>query len=82
MVLHLVLPHPGGHGDQILATPNRNRCKELKCGAEGTRTPDLGIANAALSQLSYAPTSGSSMERAVSCSNAGWPGAHRAQAGR
>ena len=25
-------------------------------GGEGTRTPDLGIANAALSQLSYAPT--------------------------
>ena len=25
-------------------------------GAEGDRTPDLGIANAALSQLSYIPT--------------------------
>ena len=29
----------------------------LKCGGdEGARTPDLGIANAALSQLSYIPT--------------------------
>ena len=27
-------------------------------GAEGDRTPDLGIANAALSQLSYRPFSG------------------------
>ena len=25
------------------------------CGAKGDRTPDLGIANAALSQLSYCP---------------------------
>jgi hypothetical protein len=25
------------------------------CGAEGDRTPDLGIANAALSRLSYCP---------------------------
>jgi hypothetical protein len=29
-----------------------------KCGAEGDRTPDLRIANAALSQLSYGPGEG------------------------
>ena len=28
-------------------------------GAEGSRTPDLSVANAALSQLSYGPGSGS-----------------------
>jgi hypothetical protein len=27
-----------------------------KSGDEGDRTPDLGVANAALSQLSYIPT--------------------------
>jgi hypothetical protein len=30
--------------------------KPLHGGAEGDRTPDLRIANAALSQLSYSPT--------------------------
>jgi hypothetical protein len=30
----------------------------LDCGAEGDRTPDLCIANAALSQLSYGPWEG------------------------
>ena len=29
--------------------------RELNGGAKGDRTPDLGIANAALSQLSYRP---------------------------
>jgi hypothetical protein len=29
--------------------------RELDGGAKGDRTPDLGIANAALSQLSYRP---------------------------
>ena len=28
---------------------------ELMCGAEGDRTPDLLVANQALSQLSYSP---------------------------
>jgi hypothetical protein len=28
---------------------------DFRSGAEGARTPDLGIANAALSQLSYSP---------------------------
>ena len=36
-------------GDSVLPTVQSG-------GGEGTRTPDLGIANAALSQLSYAPT--------------------------
>jgi hypothetical protein len=29
--------------------------EEKKSGDEGVRTPDLGVANAALSQLSYIP---------------------------
>ena len=36
--------------------PLQEEIKKLKTGgAEGDRTPDLGIANAALSQLSYCP---------------------------
>ena len=31
------------------------KLQELDGGAKGDRTPDLGIANAALSQLSYRP---------------------------
>ena len=38
-------------------------------GAEGNRTPDLRIANAALSQLSYNPKVGRSYSRAVSACN-------------
>src|SRR5262249_23726637 len=34
-------------------------------GAEGDRTPDLGIANAALSQLSYCPNSSGRLCRAA-----------------
>jgi hypothetical protein len=32
------------------------RGSQLESGDEGDRTPDLGVANAALSQLSYIPT--------------------------
>jgi hypothetical protein len=32
------------------------KCNWRNGGDEGARTPDLGVANAALSQLSYIPT--------------------------
>ena len=35
-----------------------NSIQKLNGGAEGVRTPDLCIANAALSQLSYSPEAG------------------------
>src|SRR5690349_6174683 len=34
----------------------REGCRKVGGGAEGNRTPDLDIANVALSQLSYCPT--------------------------
>ena len=40
-------------GEGPVATSQR---QGVDGGAEGDRTPDLGIANAALSQLSYSPT--------------------------
>ena len=40
------LSYGGGHAD---------RRRPTRSGAEGNRTPDLSIANAALSQLSYGP---------------------------
>ena len=42
---------------RILREPEGDRMREGG-GAEGNRTPDLDIANVALSQLSYGPTSG------------------------
>jgi hypothetical protein len=33
----------------------RQSVRNKKSGDEGARTPDLGVANAALSQLSYIP---------------------------
>jgi hypothetical protein len=36
---------------------NTMGARQKNGGDEGDRTPDLGIANAALSQLSYIPTS-------------------------
>ena len=43
---------------RITVTSRRlRRCeREMNGGAEGGRTPDLRVANAALSQLSYGPT--------------------------
>ena len=40
--------------EYIAAEP---RCQEDSSGDEGTRTPDLRLAKAPLSQLSYIPTS-------------------------
>ena len=48
------LSYGGGHADR--RRPTRN-------GAEGNRTPDLSVANAALSQLSYGPFTGSPATR-------------------
>jgi hypothetical protein len=40
---------------RTLAVATPNPVDEVSCGATGDRTPDLRIANAALSQLSYCP---------------------------
>ena len=45
-------PGPNRKTDTLLAVPNSVQSG----GAGGTRTPYLGIANAALSQMSYSPT--------------------------
>jgi hypothetical protein len=37
---------------------DENSIERVFCGAEGDRTPDLCIANASLSQLSYGPRGG------------------------
>ena len=48
----------GGHPASLLAKglPREARSAKQGGGAEGDRTPDLDIANVALSQLSYCPT--------------------------
>ena len=44
------LSYGGDHSDRLaFRRPTRS-------GAEGNRTPDLSVANAALSQLSYGPS--------------------------
>ena len=47
-------PDPG----KAMSLKSSNAAARENGGAEGDRTPDLGIANAALSQLSYCPLSG------------------------
>ena len=44
------------HSERACRRLHRNDIKSLSGGAEEDRTPDLRIANAALSQLSYDPT--------------------------
>ena len=44
------------NGESGLENSDRFMRASSDGGAEGARTPDLGIANAALSQLSYSPT--------------------------
>ena len=43
--------------------PDCQRTDNHKCGAEGDRTPDLLVANQALSQLSYSPAAQAAIQR-------------------
>ena len=64
------------HGHRIaeILKPGDARLRKAVGGAEGDRTPDLRIANAALSQLSYRPESGGAILAS--------PGAYRHGTGR
>ena len=60
----------------VSATPFRPRLVELKVfgGREGIRTPGLLVANEALSQLSYSPTSSKEILTEVSGVANQWAG--------
>ena len=51
-------PNSGLNTKGVLRLPAVKNTIEKWSGAEGDRTPDLSIANAALSQLSYCPKEG------------------------
>ena len=43
------------YGGDVSGWRQAEAARRLASGAEGSRTPDLSVANAALSQLSYGP---------------------------
>ena len=67
-------PHKGAnHENSCGVERDLHRRADGLGGAEGIRTPDLRIANATLSQLSYGPSDGTVWHVTGKVSNAGLP---------